>query len=226
MANHLDLEEQEQIDQLKHFWNTWGTLITFVILMIFASFTAWNGYNFWKNRESLQATALLDAVEDAGKLRDQVRLEQAFADIRTKHASTIQAGQAGLFVAKFEMEKNNLDSAQSALEWVAAHASDGGYKALAQLRLVSIFIEKKSYDKALNQLSYKFPVDFNLIAADRKADILFLQNKKQEAIIEYNSSYGISNVETDYNNLIEVKLSRLGAKPLVAVGLTTEREIK
>src|SRR5256885_5645964 len=28
MANHFDLEEQEQIEQLKHFWNTWGTLIT------------------------------------------------------------------------------------------------------------------------------------------------------------------------------------------------------
>lgn len=35
MANHFDLEEQEQIDQLKHFWNSWGTLITGVLVVIF-----------------------------------------------------------------------------------------------------------------------------------------------------------------------------------------------
>ena len=33
MATHLDLEEQEQLDQLKHFWNTYGTLITWVVLL-------------------------------------------------------------------------------------------------------------------------------------------------------------------------------------------------
>ena len=32
MATHLDLDEQEQLDQLKHFWNTYGTLITWVVL--------------------------------------------------------------------------------------------------------------------------------------------------------------------------------------------------
>ena len=34
MANHLDLEEQEQLDQLKHFWNTWGTLISTAVILI------------------------------------------------------------------------------------------------------------------------------------------------------------------------------------------------
>jgi hypothetical protein len=28
MAKHLDLEEQEQLDQLKHFWKQYGNLIT------------------------------------------------------------------------------------------------------------------------------------------------------------------------------------------------------
>src|SRR5258708_22261523 len=51
MANHFDLEEQEQIEQLKHFWNTWGTLITGVLVVIFVGFAGWNGYQYWRSEE-------------------------------------------------------------------------------------------------------------------------------------------------------------------------------
>ena len=33
-TQHLDLEEQEQLDQLKHFWNRWGNLITSAVLAV------------------------------------------------------------------------------------------------------------------------------------------------------------------------------------------------
>jgi hypothetical protein len=59
----LDLEEQEQIDQLKHFWNTWGTLISSAALVIALGLAGWNGYQFWQNRQAGQAAALLDAVD-------------------------------------------------------------------------------------------------------------------------------------------------------------------
>lgn len=220
MANHLDLEEQEQLDQLKHFWSTWGTLISAVLVIIFGSFAAWNGYQFWQNREASQAAALLDAVENAGQTGDQNRLEQAFMDIRSKYASTIQAGQAGLIVAKVEAEKGNGDAAQVALEWVAGHASDDGYKALAQLRLASLLIEKKSYDIALQRLSGKFPPEFDAIIADRKGDALLLQNKKQEAIAEYSRSYSSFGDGEEYRRLLEVKLNALGVQPSALASLT------
>lgn len=220
MANHLDLEEQEQLDQLKHFWSTWGTLISSVLIVVFGSVAAWNVYQFWQNREALQASALLDAVENAVQTGDQTRLEQAFIDIRSKYANTTQAGQAGLMVAKVGVEKDNLDVAQSALEWVTGSASDNGYKALAQLRLASLLMEKKSYDDALQHLSGKFPVEFDSIVADRKGDLYALQNKKQEAIAEYSRSYASLSDGAEYRRLLEVKLNALGVQPQVVAGLT------
>ena len=220
MASHLDLEEQEQLDQLKHFWGTWGALISSILVVVFGSVAIWNGYQFWQNREALQAAALLNAVDGAGQIGDKKRLEQAFIDIRSKYASTIQAGQAGLMVAKVEVEKGNLDAAQSALEWVAGYASDDGYKAIAQLRLASILMEKKSYDEALQHLSGKFPVEFDSIVADRKGDLLTLQNKKQEAIAEYSRSYASLSDGTEYRRLLEVKLNGLGVQPPVVADLT------
>ena len=86
MANHLDLEEQEQLDQLKHFWNTWGTPITAVLLVVMGGLAAWNGYQYWQNRQASQAAALLDAVEVAVQARDQARVELALGISR---ASTL-----------------------------------------------------------------------------------------------------------------------------------------
>ena len=34
MATHLDLEEQEQLDQLKAFWNQYGNLISGVLIVL------------------------------------------------------------------------------------------------------------------------------------------------------------------------------------------------
>ena len=226
MANHLDLEEQEQLDQLKHFWSTWGAIISSVLVVIFGSVAIWNGYQFWQNRQALQAASLLDAVENAVQVSDETRLEQAFTDIRNKYASTTQAGQAGLMVAKFEIEKGNLDAGQAALEWVAVHSSDEGYKMLANLRLANILIEKKSYDSALQYLSGKFTLEFDAIAADRKGDIFSRQNKKQEAVSEYTRAYASFSDGADYRRLLEVKLNAFGVPPKILADLTTTGVIK
>lgn len=225
MANNFDLEEQEQLDQLKHFWSTWGALISIVLIVIFGAVAAWNGLNYWRSREALQAAALLDAVETAGKVGDQERMNQAFSDIRSKYAGTAQAAQSGLILAKLEADKNNIDAAKIVLEWVAENASDEGYRALAQLRLASLSIEKKSYDNALQQISKKYPIEFDSITADRRGDVLFLQDKKLEAAIEYNKSY-VVNDKMEYRKLIEVKLNALGIQPQAIAELTALGVVK
>ena len=45
MANQLDLEEQEQLDQLKHFWSRYGNLITGLLVVVLLAVVAWNGYH-------------------------------------------------------------------------------------------------------------------------------------------------------------------------------------
>lgn len=215
MANNLDLEEQEQIDQIKHFWSTWGTLISSVLVIIFGAAAAWNGYQFWQNRQALKAAVLFDAIENAAQVGDQARLEQAFSDIRSKYAGTIQAAQAGLMVAKVELDKGHSDAAYTALEWIVGNSSDEGYKAIAHLRLASLLIEKKSYEEALKHLSTKFPVSFEAIAADRQGDLLAQQGNKQNATAEYNRAYKMLNEEIGYRNLVEVKLNSLGVQPKV-----------
>ena len=215
MATHLDLEEQEQIDQLKHFWNAWGTPISAVLVVVFGAVAAWNGYQFWQSRQASRAAGLFDAVEVAVQTNDQARAEQAFGDIRDKYAGTVQAAQAGLLLAKVEMDKGNFDAAKNALAWTSKNASDDGYRAIARLRLASVLLEQKSYDEALKLLSEKFPSEMHAVVADRRGDVLELQGKNAEAAAEYSNAYAAFSDSVEYRRLVEVKLNALGVRPAV-----------
>ena len=213
MATHLDLEEQEQLDQLKHFWNTWGTLISTVLIVVAGSLAAWNGYQYWQNRQAGQAAALFDAVEVAAKSGDQERVVLAFGDLKAKYAGTTQAAQAGLAVAKAQIEAGKPDAAKEALAWVADKAGDEGLKALARLRLASVLMDQKNYDEALQQLSASAPPEFEAVFADRKGDILASQGKRAEAIAEYTKAYKAFEEGLEYRRLVEIKLGALGVAP-------------
>ena len=213
MATHLDLEEQEQLDQLKHFWNTWGTLISTVLIVVAGSLAAWNGYQYWQNRQAGQAAALFDAVEVAAKSGDQERVALAFGDLKAKYAGTTQAAQAGLAVAKAQIEAGKPDAAKEALAWVADKAGDEGLKALARLRLASVLMDQKNYDEALQQLSASAPPEFEAVFADRKGDILASQGNRAEAIAEYTKAYKAFEEGIEYRRLVEIKLGALGVAP-------------
>ncbi|GAB2475090.1 MAG: YfgM family protein [Comamonas sp.] len=210
MASHLDLEEQEQLDQLKHFWNKWGNLITSVLVIVLGGFAVWNGYQYWQNRQAGQSSALVTAVESAVNAGDKARIDQAFSDLRGNYGGTIQAAQAGLLVAKAASDKGNADDAKSALTWVAENASDDGLKAVARLRLAALLMDGKAYDEALKQLEQKMPTEFDALVADRKGDIYLLKNEPQKAIESYRTAYQKAEPGQEYRNVVSVKLNALG----------------
>ena len=216
MAKHLDLEEQEQLDQLKHFWNQYGNLITWVLIAVFGSVAAWNGWQYWQRTQSVQASALYEEVSRAAQTGDAARLDRSFTDMKDKFGGTVFAQQAGLLVARTLFEKGNVDGAKAALAWVADKSSDPGYQALARLRLASVLIEAKAYDDALKQLSSTFPKEFSALVADRKGDVYLLQGKKTEASTEFSKAYKEFDERSEYRRLVEIKLNSLGVDPLPA----------
>jgi predicted negative regulator of RcsB-dependent stress response len=196
MARHLDLEEQEQLDELKHFWNQWGNLITWLLIAVLGAFAAWNGWNYWQREQAAKASALYDEVDRAAAGGDVARVEQGFKDIQDKFGGTSYAQQAGLLTAKVLADKGK--------------ASDEGYQAVARLRLAGLLVQSKGYDDALKQLSGNFPKEFEPLAADRRGDIYNLQGKKNEARAEYQKAWEGLQPQVEYRTLVEVKLTALG----------------
>jgi len=213
MANHLDLEEQEQLDQLKHFWKQYGNLITWILIVVLGAVAAWNGYHAWQRNQSVQAAAMFDEVEKVVRSGDTQKAERAFVDMKERFAKAIYTQQAGLLVAKMAYEAGKADIAKSTLGWVAENASDPGYASMAKLRLSAILIEAKAYDEALKVLGNGIADEFAALAADRKGDVYSLQDKKSEAKAEYLKAYKAFEAQSEYRRLVGVKLNALGVNP-------------
>ncbi|HVE53683.1 MAG TPA: tetratricopeptide repeat protein, partial [Ramlibacter sp.] len=195
MARHLDLEEQEQLDELKHFWNKWGNLITWFLIAVFGAYAAWNGWQYWQRQQAVQAAVLYDEVERAVGGGDAARVEQAVKDVQDKFGGTTYAQQAALLGARFLVQQGKPDAARAALEGVAGKARDEGYQAIARLRLAGLLVEAKSYDDALKQLG-GMPASFEPLAADRRGDIYRLQGKNDQARTEYTKAWqGLTDTE-------------------------------
>ena len=213
MANNLDLEEQEQLDQLKHFWKQYGNLITWALILVLGVFAGWNLYQRWQQSQASQAAALYDEVERVAKAGDVAKLDRAMADMKDKFPSTTYAQQAALMSAKVYFEAGKTDQAKASLSWVAEKSSDEGYQAIARLRLAAVLMETKAFDEAFKQLNGTFPVEFAALVADRKGDIFSLQGKKAEARAEYEKAYKTLGDRAEYRRLVEVKLNALGVNP-------------
>ena len=213
MANHLDLEEQEQLDQLKHFWKQYGNLIAWALIAILGAVAAWNGYHAWQRNQSVQAAAMFDEVEKVVGGGDLQKAELAFSDMKDRFAKTAYTQQAGLLVAKMGYETGKIDTAKAALNWLVENASDKGYASVARLRLSAILIDAKAYDDALKLLATGISEEFAALAEDRKGDIYVLQDKKAEAKAAYQNAYKGFDEQSEYRRLVSVKLNALGVNP-------------
>lgn len=210
MAKHLDLEEQEQLDQIKHFWNQYGNLITWVLIAVFGSIAAWNGWNYWQRSQAVKAATLFDEIERAAVARDADRIERALADMKSQFGGTTYAAQGALLAGKTLVEAGKLDGARAALTWVAEKSSDNGYQALGRLRLAGLDIEAQAYDQALKTLSGPVPPAFESLVADRRGDVYMAQGKADEAKAQYQTAWRTMGERAEYRRLVEVKLASLG----------------
>lgn len=215
-TQHLDLDEQEQIAQLKDFWKRYGDAISWAVTICVLVFAGWVGYNWWENRKAAQASTLYEAFDKAAQAGDISKVDRALADLSADYGSTMVTQQARLLAAKVYVDKGNLDAAKSALQAVIEKAPDDGYKALARLRLASVLADQKNFDAALKLVNDEMPKSFQALASDRRGDILTLQGQKEQAKAAYEQAYKQAEETSPYRGMIEVKMRALGAQPPAA----------
>lgn len=213
MATHLDLEEQEQLAQLKHFWSQYGNLITWLLILVLGAFAAWNGWQWWQREQSAKAGALYDALDRAAQAKDAALAARAFADLKDRYGGTAYAEQGGLLAAKVEFEQGKVDEARASLAWVADNAREAEYRTIARLRLAALLLGQKQYDEALKQLELADAKSFAALVADRRGDVLAAQGKKDDARAAYRQAFAAMDPSVAYRRLIDAKLVALGAAP-------------
>lgn len=220
MATHLDLQDQEQVDQLKAFWSQYGNLITWVLILALGSFAAWNGWNLWQREQAGKASAMFDELERAAQAADVQRTALVFADLQSRYPRTAYAQQGALLAAKVQSEKEQSDAALATLAWASESAVDDEYRVIARVRAAGLMLQNKQFDAALAQLDAavqgKGAQAFEALIADRRGDVLLAQGKQEDARKAFDAAYKAMDEKLEYRRLIEAKLTALGAAPVAA----------
>lgn len=221
MASY-DLEEQEQLDELKTWWKMHGNLVTAVVTAAALVALAWQGWNWWQRSQSAQASAVYGSLQLAAGQKDSKRAKEAAGELIDKFAGTPYAGFGTLIAAKVLMEGGDPKSAQAQLTWAAANAKDEAVRDLARLRLAAILIDDKAYDQALQQLAGEPRPAYVPRFNEMRGDILVAQGKSAEARAAYKtaldkleeSSHDLSEAEAarrePYRDMVQLKLDALG----------------
>jgi predicted negative regulator of RcsB-dependent stress response len=212
----LDLQEQEQLDELKAFWKRHGNLITWLVTAVLLAFAAWNGWNWYQRSQATQAAAMFDELDKAAVAGDADKAGRVFNDMKDRYAGAALTEQAGLVAARVQYDKGQADAAKASLGWVAEKAGEEEYRAVARLRLAGLLLDAKDHAGALKALDGITAKDFAALAADRRGDVLLAQGKPDEARAAYQAAYKAMDDKTDYRRLVEVKLIALAAPPAAA----------
>lgn len=176
-----DLEEQEQLDELKTWWKMHGNLVTGIMVALALAVVAWQGWNWWQRQQAAQASAVFSALQTASAQKDAKRARELAGELIDKYSVTNYAGMGALLAARVQVDAGEMKNARVQLAWAAENAKDPGLRDLARLRLAAVMLDDKAYDDAMKQLVVEPDAAFAPRFAELRGDIFAAQGKNTEA---------------------------------------------
>lgn len=205
-----DLEEQEQLDELKAWWKRNGNFVTWGLIALLAAFAAFQGWKYYQRNQALKASVQYEALGQMSP-KDIKDIRTVSGQIIEHYAGTPYAGRAALIAAKANYANKDAKSAKAQLEWASQNAQEEGVRAIALLQLASVQLDEKQYDAALKTLEGKHPAAFDGLFADLKGDILAAQGKKTDAKVAYQEALLKLEAKGRLHGYTQNKLDALGS---------------
>ena len=205
-----DLEEQDQLEDLKSWWKQWGNTVAGVVIAVCVGVIGVQGWRWWTQQQTERASALYNAVSAAARANDVAKAKDAMAQLADKYGGTGYAPRAALLVTPLLFEAGDKAGAKAQLAWVIDKDTEDELKQIARLRLAAILVDDKQYDDALRTLDAKHDEAFAGIYADLRGDILAAAGRSAEARAAYQSALARLDAKSPYRNFVQVKLDTLG----------------
>ena len=182
-----DLEEQEQLAEIKAWWKQYGNRLVNVALVAAVIVLGWQGWNWRQRTQTGEASALYSALQKAVQDGDTQRIKAASGELLEKFDGTPYAAMGALTSARAMIESGDAQTARAQLLWAAEHAKDE-LRDLARLRAATALLDEKAYDQAFALLDGAASLAFEPRFQDVRGDILVAQGKKAEAKAAYRTA--------------------------------------
>ncbi|MDP1596523.1 MAG: tetratricopeptide repeat protein [Methylotenera sp.] len=204
-----DLEEQEQLDELKAWWKTYGKTIGNALLALLIVYAGYQGWHYYQAKQSVEASTEYQALQVIDE-KDVKEIQAKSAILMDKYSATPYAGRAALLAAKANYQAKDIKSAKAQLDWAIKNAKETSVTAIAGLQLANILAEEKDFTGALKLLESPHDAGFDGLYADLKGDVLVVLGKNTEAKAAYEHALTKLDAQGRYRILTQQKLEALG----------------
>lgn len=174
-----DLEEQEQMENLKAFWERWGKLIMGLIFAGVVGILAWKGYGVYQVKQSEKASQAYDNYFTAVQKKD-TGADALLSSLQKDYSKSRYAALASLDAAQIAMADKKWDVAQTHLQWLVDNGSVEN-QAVARLQLADVLAQMGKNDEAIKTLDALTAAEFTAAVANKKADVYLLMNDNAKA---------------------------------------------
>ena len=205
----LDLEEQEQVDELKALWKKYGTYITRGAIAFFVLYGLFQGWGYYQNKQSLNASEAYQSIVvlDEKNTKEIMQKAQSLMDA---YGGTPYAGRAAILFAKASFAEGLKDKAKEKLAWASSHAKESATESIALIQLGQILLEEKKYEEALKKANEVDNEGYLGLANDLKGDALSAMGKKEDAKKAYLEALKRFGPKDPYAKFTQEKLETLG----------------
>ena len=205
----LDLEEQEQVDELKALWKKYGNYITKGVIAFFALYGLFQGWGYYQTKQSLGASEAYQSIVvlDEKNTKEIMQKSQNLID---DFGGTPYAGRAAILFAKASYLEGLKDKAKEKLEWASNHAKESATESIALIQLGQILVEEKKYEDALKKVNDVDNEGYLGLSNDLKGDILNAMGKKDDAKKAYQEALKRFGPKDPYAKFTQEKLESLG----------------
>lgn len=204
-----DLQEQEQIDELKAFWNRYGNFILTVLTVVLLGVAGYRGWGWYEARQAAGASAVYDELRVAAAAKDPAKVGQAAGTLFEDYGRTVYARMGALVAARAHIEAGDLKAAKAPLQWAIDKGGDE-FAHMARIRMAGVLLDEKAYDEGLKLLPMESAGEYAGAYADRRGDLLLAQGKSDEAHAAWRQALEKLPQRSPLRPLVEVKLDALG----------------
>lgn len=194
----LDLEEQEQIANLKNWWKDYGRWIAVAVAVLLIGFFSYRMYGNYQTKVSAQAAEIYEGLVLSASAKDFPKVTQTAEQLQTKYASTAYASMGSLVAGDLANAVGNRDVALKQLTWVEEKASNEGLQNIARNRLVTLLIDagdEPSLAKADTLLKKSPAPGFEALMLERRGDWYLMKNQSKEALAAYKDAWEAASKE-------------------------------
>lgn len=219
----LNAAEEETVEALKKWWDENGKQLVLMIVVVLAGYAGWL---LWQNSRLASADAASDLYEEILSIAavtegatvgaaDGARVLELADELRVEHSDSIYALFASLFDAQQAVRVNDLEAAESSLQWILDNQQSGFFKQTdagliltTQLRLGRVILARGDAERALILVNSVNPVSYEPGFAELRGDIYFALGR----IVDAREAYVAAQQAGSNSDALRMKLDNLSGE--------------